>query len=218
MSVLSKAGRSPPGETGERVTPAVPVLLPRGKIEIRMRVVPYANGSMGLELQDFEGSPFYWPTMPFALASVADALPDGEDETAIVAIKPSASKSGIADSLAAAGLLTDLGIEVAADRAYARLMRVEFRHAERLAAQAMREEPEVEAFRLKPVPVPSGWRPTVRRVQQALLRRGIDVSEADAMLGWALASGMLSGAPRALPSSGEAIAAQLAPWFEHAQN
>ncbi|WP_448585084.1 hypothetical protein [Thermaurantiacus sp.] len=207
-------GRAASGAAVERVTPCVPVLLPRGRMDVRLRIVPYANGSMGLELQDFEGTPFYWPTIPFSLASLADALPGDLDESAIVAMKPSATRCGIADALVAAGLLSDLGVEVPVDRAYARLMRVEFRAAERLAAAAMREEPEAEAFRLKPVPVGASWKPTVKRVQAALMRRGMEVSEEAAMLGWALASGQLPGTPRPLPAAAEAIAAALLPWLE----
>lgn len=212
--------RTPPGggDGGGRVTPAVPVMLPRGRIDVRLRLTPYANGSMGLEMQDFEGTPFYWPTMPFSLASLADALPDEEAPELVVAIKPSAMKSGIADALVAAGLLTDLGLEVAADRTYARLMRVELRHAERLAAAAMRDEPDVVAHVLKPIPLPSAWRPTCQRIRQALLRRGIEVTDADAMLAWALESGAVGNVPRPLPASAEQIATALAPWFVAAED
>lgn len=214
------SARTPPpgGDGGGRVTPAVPVMLPRGKIDVRLRLTPYANGSMGLEMQDFEGTPFYWPTMPYSPASLADALPDEEAPECVVAIKPSAMKSGMADALVAAGLLTDLGLEIAADRAYARLMRVEFRAAERLAAAAMREEPEVEPFVLRPISVPSGWKPACQRIRQALLRRGIEVSEADAMLAWALESGAVGNVPRPLPATAEQVAAVLQPWFVKAGN
>ncbi len=173
----------------------------------------YANGSTGLELQDFEGTPFSWPTLPYSPAALADALPDEEAPERVVAIKPSAMRSGMADALVAAGLLTDLGFEVAADRAYARLMRVELRHAERLAAAAMRDEPEVEPHVLMDVAVPSAWKPACQRIRNALLRRGIEVSDRDAMLAWALESGAVGHAPRPLPASAEQLAAALARWF-----
>lgn len=185
-------------------------------MDVRLRLLTYANGSTGLELQDFEGTPFAWPTLPFSLASLADALPEEEAPERVVAIKPSAMRSGIADALVAAGLLTDLGLDVAADRAYARLMRVELRQAERLAGAAMREDPEVEPYCLAEVQVPSGWKPACRRIRQALLKRGMDVSEADAMLAWALESGAVGAVPRPLPALADQIAALLAPRFRRA--
>ncbi len=205
--------RAPAADAGERVTPAVPVALPRGRIDVRLRLTPYANGSMGLEMQDFEGTPFSWPTLPFSLASLADALPDEAAPDCVVAIKPSAMKSGIADALIEAGLLTDLGLEVAADRTYARLMRVEFRHAERMAAAAMRDEPEIVPHVLREAPVPPAWKPACQRIRAALLRHGIEVSDADAMLAWALESGAVGAVPRPLPASGEQIAKTLERWF-----
>ncbi|WP_448581621.1 hypothetical protein [Thermaurantiacus sp.] len=182
-------------------------------MDVRLRLIPYANGSMGLEMQDFEGTPFYWPTLPFSPAWLADVLPNEEVPEHVVAIKPSALRSGMVDALIAAGLLTDLGLEVAAERTYARLMRVEFRAAQKLAAAAMRDAPEVEPYRLRPLTVPPAWKPACQRIRQALRRRGIDVCEADAMLAWALESGAVGKMPRPLPATAEQVATALAPWF-----
>ncbi|MFN7176641.1 MAG: hypothetical protein ACK4MX_07090, partial [Thermaurantiacus sp.] len=81
------------------LTPVFEVMLPRGKMEIRLRVSSFPNGSLAVEIQDADGQPFYWPTLPCCPTTLAGLLPDDLADASIVAIKPSALRNGMAQSL-----------------------------------------------------------------------------------------------------------------------
>jgi hypothetical protein len=195
------------------LTPAFPIALPRGRMDVRLRVASYPNGSRALELQDADGRPFYWPTMAYCQTTAAGMLAPEDLDALVVAVKPSAMKNGMAGALMDAGLLVDLGIEMPSDRHFVRLMRLDLAGvmaaAEREAARAL--EPLPHALAAPPVPV--AWQPIARRVARAFARQGKAVSEADAMLAWALASRALPAVPPPLPPSGEEIHERLAGLF-----
>ncbi|MFQ3595297.1 MAG: hypothetical protein SNJ63_04215 [Sphingomonadaceae bacterium] len=198
----------------ETVTPVFEMLLPRGRMDVRIRVTPYPNGSLALELQDADGKAFYWPTLPCCPIALAGLLPDDVADQSVVAIKPSAIKNGMAHCLVEAGLLTDLDIEMPVDRYWVRLMKVEFEKARQLAQAAPGAPLVPEPWRLKPLPVPPGWNDTVKRIQQAMRRHGKLVSDADAMLAWAAVSRAISPIPAQLPPAMGAIHEALAGLFE----
>lgn len=198
------------------VTPVFEVMLPRGKMDIRLRVSTFPNGSLALEIQDIEGQPFYWPTLPCCPTTLAGLLPEELADASIIAIKPSALRNGMAQSLVDAGLLTDLGMEMPVDRHWVRLMKIEFAAAERLAGQMPKESPEPAPQRLKELPVPPGWADTVKRIRQVFRRHGKEVSEEEAMLAWAIRTRAINPLPKPLPPSSGAIHELLAPLFEPA--
>ncbi len=203
----------PAGE--DRLSPLVEVHLPHGQSLIQLRLASYRNGSLALELRDSEGRAFAWPTLPCCPTTLAGLLPAHLVGAPVVAIRPSALRSGITDALVAAGLLTDLELEVPIDRHWAPLMRVELEAAWRQAGLPPADAPDPVPARLRRLAVPPGWCPTVRRIQEVFRRRGLEVAELDAMLAWAWASRAIA-APRPLPPSAEAILAQLAPLLEQA--
>ena len=108
----------------EKLSSLVTVHLPRGPVDMRLRLTRYANGSPALELQDADGVAFYAPTIPVSPAAVAEAAPPELADAGLLAIKPSALRNGIANALVDAGILIDMGIEIPADRTWARLMQV----------------------------------------------------------------------------------------------
>lgn len=196
------------------LTPVFEVMLPRGKMEIRLRVSSFPNGSLALEIQDADGQPFYWPTLPCCPTTLAGLLPDDLADASIVAIKPSALRNGMAQSLVDAGLFTDLGLEMPVDRHWVRLMKIEFATAERLAGMMPKEAADPAPQQLREIPVPPGWTDTVKRIRQVFRRHGKDVSEADAMLAWAMKTRAINPLPKPLPPSSGAIHELLAPLFQ----
>lgn len=204
----------PAGE--DILTPVFEVELPRGKSEMQLRVSPYPNGSLALELRDGEGRPFYWPTLPCCPTTLAGLLPEEMADATVVAIKPSALRNGMAQALIDAGLLTDIGLEMPVDRHWVRLMRVELAVAERLAGRrpAMPDAPVPQ--RLRPIPVPPGWADTVKRIRQVFRRHGKEVTEEEAMLAWAIRTRAIALLPKPLPPSAGAIHELLSPLFEPA--
>jgi hypothetical protein len=203
------------GSAGEDIfTPVFEVLLPRGKMVIRLRVSSFPNGSLALEIQDSDGQPFYWPTLPCCPTTLAGLLPEELADASIVAIKPSALRNGMAQSLVDAGLLTDLGMEMPVDRHWVRLMKIEFATAERLAGMMPREAADPAPQRLREMSIPPGWADTVKRIRQVFRRHGKEVSEDEAMLAWAMKTRAINPLPKPLPPSTGAIHELLAPLFE----
>ena len=203
---------APPVE--EQRTPVFELKLPRGAMDVRLRVTPYASGSLALELQDADGKAFYWPTTPCDPVALAGLLPPDLADAPVVAIKPSALRNGMAQCLLDAGLLTDLDIEFPVDRQWARLMKVEFGRAAELALAAPGAPPVPGPWRLNANPVPPGWQAHVRRIQQALRRHGKSVTDTDALLAWVILSRALPLSPRPLPPSVGAIHDAMAPLLE----
>lgn len=192
--------------------------LPRGPMDVRLRVTPYASGSLALELQDGEGKPFYWPSTPCDPVALAGLLPEELADAPVVAIKPSALRNGMAQCLIDAGLLTDLDIEMPVDRQWARLMKVEFGRAAELARRAPDAPPVPEPWRLAADPIPPGWGNVIKRIHQALRRHGKSVTDLDAMLAWAIHSRAIALSPKPLPPSLSAIHDLLAPMLEPTRN
>jgi hypothetical protein len=201
--------------TGDDIlTPVFEILLPRGKAEVQLRVSPYPNGSLALEMRDGDGRPFYWPTLPCCPTTLAGLIPDELAGATIVAIKPSSLRNGMAQALIDAGLLTDLELEMPVDRHWVRLMQVEFGRAEQLAGLLPKEQSDPAPQRLKELPVPPGWSDTAKRIRQVFLRHGKEVSEEEAMLAWAIRTRAMAPIPKPLPPSTGAIHELLAPLFE----
>ena len=200
------------------LTPVFELELPRGKAEVQLRLSPYPNGSLALEMRDGEGRPFYWPTLPCCPTTLAGLVPEEAASDAVVAVKPSSLRNGMAQALIDAGLLTDLGLEMPVDRHWVRLMRVEFAAAEQLAGRIPSTPPRPVPHRLLPMPVPPGWADTVRRIQQVFLRHGKAVDAEEAMLAWALQTRAIAPLPKPLPPSAGAIHELLAPLFERADD
>lgn len=186
--------------SAELLSGLVQVQLPRGLMDIRLRVAMYADGSRALELQDPEGKPFYWPTLPACPATILTLLPPDDLDSVIVAIKPSALKNGMASALEDARLITDLGIEMPVDRHWVRLMRLEL--------EAFAQCPEAQAvllpqenLDLKEAKIPPGWEATALRIQQAFRQQGFSISAEDACESWARHWRKLAYAPPGLPPS-----------------
>jgi hypothetical protein len=198
----------------ETVTPLFELKLPRGPMDVRIRVTPYPSGSLALELQDADGKAFYWPSIACDPVTIAGLLPDDIVDDSIVAIKPSALRNGMAQCLLDAGLLTDLDLEVPVDRHWARLMKVEFGRAAELAMRAPQAPPVPEPWRLAANPVPPAWTNTVKRLQQAMRRHGKSLTDTDAMLAWAIHTRAIAITPKPLPPSLGAIHDLVAPLIE----
>ena len=195
--------------TPEKRSRLLTLLLPRGPIDVHLRLTRYANGSPALELQDAFGASFYAPTIAVAPAIVAEAAPPELADAGLLAIKPSALRNGIANALVDAGFLIDIGVEVPADRTWARLMQIApglFETAEEEAAAAV-------ALALHPLPVPRAWEKVVQRIRHAFHRQGMEIDEQDAMLAWAWHSRALQKNPSAPPPAGVEIVALLQPYF-----
>ncbi len=202
------------GAGEEALTPVFEMVLPGGRAEVQLRLSPYPNGSLALELRDGEGRPFDWPTLPCCPTTLAGLIPESLAGAAVVAIKPSSLRNGMAQALIDAGLLTDLGLEMPVDRHWVRLMQVDFARARELAGQMPSATPDPAPHRLKAIAVPPGWADTARRIQQVFLRHGKRVAEDEAMLAWALRSRAISPLPKPLPPSSRTIHELLAPFFE----
>jgi hypothetical protein len=207
------AARKPAGPTRppDLVSPLLTVALPKGRMDLHLRLTCYADGSRALELRDSEGVPFYSPTLPCCLTTMASLLAPEEDETRVVAIKPSALRNGMANALLDAALLEDLGIEMPVDRHWVRLMRVAPACFDLPADSG--DKPASTPLALKPLAVPPGWDATCRRIQSAFRRHGLVVSASDARLAWAEASRAIARVPAPLPPSSLDIVEQLQPLF-----
>lgn len=192
--------------------------LPRGRQDIYVRVTSYPDGSRALELRDADQRPFYWPTMAVCRVSMAELLPPELVDAVVVAVKPSSLNNGMAYALVEGGVLIDLGIEMPSDRHFVRLMQV---NEQTFAAAAQAEAQLAQAVRtpmaLASPPVPARWQQPVARIRAACARRGIELTDGDAMLAWALAGGAISREPPRLPGSGEEIFALLRPLLTEAK-
>lgn len=214
ITPTSWASRAPLRSVGrvapDIFSPLLTVALPRGKMDIRLRVAAYANGSRALELRDSDDRPFYSPTLPCCPVTLATLVSPEDAAGIVLAIKPSALRNGMAGALQDAELLIDLGIEMPVDRHWVRLMRLNLPAIDAAAA-----EPEIEARQvvLKPPEVPLPWKASCRRIQLAFGRHGKTVSEADAMLAWAQATRAMRHAPEPLPASGDDIHDRLRGYF-----
>jgi hypothetical protein len=206
-----------PAPVEERISAPFELKLPRGAMEVRLRVTPYASGSLALELQDADGKAFYWPTTPCDPVALAGLVPPALADELVVAIKPSALRNGMAQCLLDAGLLVDLDIEIPVDRHWARLMQVAFDTADARAQRAPAAPAVPEPWRLAADPVPPGWQSSVKRIQQAMRRHGKSLTDTDAMLAWAIHTRAIAIAPKPLPPSLGAIHDLLAPLLEPTQ-
>lgn len=195
------------------VGPLMPLELGQGRIDVAIRIGSYANGCRALELRDTSGRAVLSPTLSVQPDLIADLLPDLPDDAVIVAIKPSALRSGIANVLVDAGLLDDLGLEVPAERSFGRLMAVNVSALRMADARDTEAAAQARPYRLRPLKVPPAWGVACRRLQAAFRRHGAIISEAEAMLAWASASGAFARMPPPLPPTAEAIHDMLAPYF-----
>ncbi len=193
------------------LSPLLTVALPRGRMDLRLRVVSYANQSRALELLDADGRPFYSPTLPCCPVTLATLVSPEDAAGVVLAIKPSALRNGMAGALQDAELLVDLGMEMPVDRHWVRLMRLNLVKIDAVAfAETVVETRSVALRRLE---VPPSWQASCRRIQIAFARKGKAVSEADAMLAWAQATGAIQRAPDPLPPSGDDIHDRLQAYF-----
>jgi len=199
------------GQPHDIYSPLIPLALPRGKMDVTVRLATYPNGSRGLELRDANGVAFYWPTLPCDPTAMLGLLSPEEGDRIIVAIRASAVRNGIAEALLEAGVLQDLMIEMPVERHYVNLMRL---NMAMMQPEAQADEGERVAMALRPISVPTGWEPTCRRIQQVFHRYGKRISLADAMLAWAAAAGAIARTPPALPPSGEEIHERLGKMFD----
>ena len=195
------------------LSPLLSVDLPRGKMDVQLRIATYPNGSRALELQDDEGNPFYWPTMPCCLDTMAGLLEPEDLDAIVIGVKPSAMRNGIVSALQDAGILFDLGIEMPVDRFWARLMRVNMAYFDEATAPP-RIDPPVAPLALKPIPVPPGWDAACKRICAAFRKQGHAISAADAMLALILQSRTLPRTSAPLPASSEMIYNLLRAQFE----
>lgn len=211
MNALRPYGFRPAGpRAADKVSALVTVVLPRGPMDLRLRLSHYANGSPALTLEDADGGAFYAPTIAVCQAGVAELIPPELTGTIILAIKPSALRNGMANALLDAGILIDLAIEMPAERTWARLMQV--------APQMFAPPPAADticptALELAPLPIPRGWERAAQRVRHAFARYGMEISDQDAMLAWAWHGHALQRTPPVLPPAGEVIVSQLRGYF-----
>lgn len=179
-------------------------------MDLRLRLSRYADGSPALALEDADGSAFYAPTIPVCQASVAELAPPELTGATILAIKPSALRNGMANALLDAGALIDLGIEVPADRTWARLMRVA---PHLFDAPAPATPAELRPLALAPLPIPREWERAAQRIRHAFARNGMAISAEDAMLAWAWHSRAIQRQPATLPPAADTIISQLQGYF-----
>lgn len=202
-------GASRRGQQPDIYSPLIPLVMPRGKMDVTVRLATYLNGSRALELRDADGIPFYWPTLLCDPTTMLGLLSPEVADDVILAIRASAVKNGIAHALMEAGLLVDLQTEIPVDRYYVSLMR----HNITMMPDASPLEAAQLELTLKPLPVPAVWEPTYGRIQQVFCRHGKRISMQDAILAWAAAGGIARVPPALLPS-GEEIHERLRKMFE----